>query len=585
MEKYELEYTILAYILQYAKRAREIMSRVPINGEMFEDDKCRAAFIALMNEESEDVDVLAKKLLEHLPELKDAKTQGLFLGRAASIARLEVDLNKFASAAILREHRRRLAIAQTQSAGLSLELILDNEEQIVLDSKTRAAALSAALFNQDFSPLDGDIIPATDPKLLNVPGFVNELVEYSMRSAPCPNRVLSFTGALSMLAHLSGRKFIGPRDARPNIYLVALAGSGVGKDLPQHLNREIAQQAYLKNSIISSVASGQALEDSLLRSPTLLCQIDEFDTVLEILKSTKNGNAATEALWSTLLKLFSASKSTYDTRVKAASSKGDEGGISIYQPSVSLYASAIPSRFYGALTERACTNGLVGRCLVFEAGTRGEENLNSGDVANPMPQSIKRMVSYLVNIGYRFNDNRPLEARDLIRVDYGEGAEEEAVKINKEVDILFRKAERENDEMEKSVWNRSREFVYKLSMLYAISESLVDMRTPVVSLVAIKWAWKLVKSLQLRMIAMIREYSAVDEMDANVKKVLGIIRKSGKCGISRAIVGQKSRISADVLDKIEKTLLDRNEIEVEMIEGSKNGKATKRYCIKAKKKK
>jgi hypothetical protein len=97
-------------------------------------------------------------------------------------------------------------------------------------------------------------------------------------------------------------------------------------------------------SILGGVASGQGLEDALIRSPTLLCQIDEFDTVLETLKSTKNTNAATEALWSMLLTLFSASGSTHTTRMKAASSKGNDGGIPIYQPSVSLYASAIPAR-------------------------------------------------------------------------------------------------------------------------------------------------------------------------------------------------------------------------------------------------
>jgi hypothetical protein len=271
--------------------------------------------------------------------------------------------------------------------------------------------------------------------------------------------------------------------------------------------------------------------------------------------------------------------------MKAASSKGDSGGLPVYQPSVSLYASAIPSRFYKTLTERACTNGLVGRCLVLEAGERGDENLKSGDIINPMPQSIKRMGSYLANTGYRVFDNRPVEARDLIRVEYGEGAEDEAAKISKEVDILFKKAEREQDEMEKSVWNRSIELIGKLALLYAISESLVDMRIPVISKDAVKWAWKLVKSLQLRMIAMIGEYSAVDEMDANVKKVLRLIRSAGKRGISRSDVSKKSHISADVLDKIEKTLLDREEIVLESAVPSKNGKATKRYCIKAKMKK
>lgn len=576
MDKNEIELKILSYIVQYPARMREIIEAAAISGEMFQDEKCRAAFLELMAEESESPLSLAAKVLSHFPELDHDR----FLDLGCDIQKIEYNTYKFASAAVMREFRRKQSIALTQSAGFSEELILENEEQLVLDAKTKIAALNAVVFKVGSETVvDSGGIPATDPKLLNVPGFVNELVEYSMRVAPRPNRVLSFTGALSMLAHLSGRKFIGPRDARPNIYLVALAGSGVGKDIPQRINRTIAQMERMVISILGGVASGQGLEDALVRSPTLLCQIDEFDTVLETLKSVKNANAATEALWSMLLTLFSASGSTHTTRMKAAGSKGNDGGIPIYQPSVSLYASAIPARFYGALTERACTNGLVGRCLVFEAGTRGEENLNSGDVANPMPQSIKRMVSYLVNTGYRFFDNRPLEARDLIRVDYGEGAKDEAAKISKEVDILFRKAEREHDEMEKSIWNRSVELINKLAMLYAISESLVDMRIPVVSLDALKWAWKLVKSLQLRMIAMIREHTAVDEMDANVKKVLGHIREAGKRGISRMALLRKTSLMADVLDKIENTLLARGEIRVESLEASKNGKSPKQYYI------
>lgn len=582
MDKNEIELKILSYIVQYPARMREIIEAAAINGEMFQDEKCRAAFLELMAEESESSLSLAAKVLPHLPELDHDR----FLDLGGDIQKIEYNTYKFASAAVMRELRREQSIALTQSAGFSEELVLEREEQLVLDAKAKIAALNAVIFKDGSETVvDSGGIPATDSKLLNVPGFVNELVEYSMRVAPRPNRVLSFTGALSMLAHLSGRKFIGPRDSRPNIYLIALAGSGVGKDTPQRINRTIAQMERMVISILGGVASGQGLEDALIRSPTLLCQIDEFDTVLETLKSTKNTNAATEALWSMLLTLFSASGSTHTTRMKAASSKGNDGGIPIYQPSVSLYASAIPARFYGALTERACTNGLVGRCLVFEAGTRGDENLNSGDIINPMPQSIKRMVSYLVNTGYRFFDNRPVEARDLIRVDYGEGAEDEAAKISKEVDILFRKAEREHDEMEKSIWNRSVELINKLAMLYAISESLVDMRIPVVSKDALKWAWTLVKSLQLRMIAMIREHTAVDEMDANVKKVLGHIHKAGKRGISRSDVSKRFHLSADILDKVEKTLLDREEIVLESAAPSKNGKATKRYCIKDKMKK
>jgi hypothetical protein len=81
------------------------------------------------------------------------------------------------------------------------------------------------------------------------------------------------------------------------------------------------------------------------------------------------------------------------------------------------------------------------------------------------------------------------------------------------------------------------------------------------------------------MIAMIREHTAVDEMDANVKKVLGHIHKAGKRGISRMALLRKTSLMADVLDKIENTLLARGEIKVESLEASKNGKSPKQYYI------
>ena len=111
------------------------------------------------------------------------------------------------------------------------------------------------------------------------------------------------------------------------------------------------------------------------------------------------------------------------------------------------------------------------------------------------------MISFLANTGLRFNDNRPVDARDLVKVPYGEGAAAEMLKITNEVDTLFNKASSQQDEMRMSIWNRSGELVGKLSLLYAISESLDGTEPPVISVKAVRWAWRLVKSLQLRMIA------------------------------------------------------------------------------------
>ena len=58
------------------------------------------------------------------------------------------------------------------------------------------------------APLFPNPGPVPD-KLLSIPGFIDDVVKLSMQSAPYPNRVLSFTGALALLAfseqHLSHR--------------------------------------------------------------------------------------------------------------------------------------------------------------------------------------------------------------------------------------------------------------------------------------------------------------------------------------------------------------------------------------------
>ena len=68
-----------------------------------------------------------------------------------------------------------------------------------------------------------------------------------------------------------------------------------------------------------------------------------------------------------------------------------------------------------------------------------------------------------------------------MKVPYGEGAAAEMLKITKKVDTLFNKESSRQDEMRMSIWNRSGEFVGKLSLLYAISESLERTEPPEIS--------------------------------------------------------------------------------------------------------
>lgn len=77
--------------------------------------------------------------------------------------------------------------------------------------------------------------------LLRVPGFINAVIDYTLETAPYPEPVLAFCGALSLQALLAGRKVRDAADNRTNLYVLGLANSGVGKDHARKVNAMLAE--------------------------------------------------------------------------------------------------------------------------------------------------------------------------------------------------------------------------------------------------------------------------------------------------------------------------------------------------------
>ena len=570
------EYTILAYLVTYAARTRDVLRRAAVSESSFTDPDCRDAFTALMREPTDDMALLLRAAQKRIAALEDDKSADEFMGLAANYAALEYHAMEFSIAAILRENAAAMQAMLAQASPTNPELLLDGQLNAVHAAQTRIAALRAVFNDAPASAAPADSA-ATDERLLHVPGFVDDLVDYSMRTAQRPNRTLSFAGALAMLAHLAARKFVGPNDTRPNIYLIALADSGVGKEWPRKVNRKIALSESIQFSVQGDLSSGHGLEDALVRTPALLMQMDEFDTVLNVMKDDKGNKVATEAMWKVMLSMFSSSSSIYTTRLKAVSAKGGGGGEVIYNPSLSIFATAVPSKFYASLCERALDNGFLARCLVLEAGGRGEYNPESGMDRNTIPPSITHRLRHIATLGRRLAGNAEIDPRDITEVPFAEGAADEMKAVNEDADALYDKARRDGDGMAMSVWNRSLELVQKLALLYAISESLGTQNDFAISRDAVVWAWRLVKSLQLRMLDMVAENTAANPLDEKVQRALRLIRKAGRKGIARAALLKKTHLSAKEMDDIEATLLDRDEITVRALPNGANGRAAKLY--------
>ena len=215
------------------------------------------------------------------------------------------------------------------------------------------------------APVVEDPGPMPD-ELLRVPGLVGEVMDYCLATAPYPNPVMAFCGALALQAFLAGRRVRDPADNRTNIYLLGLAHSAAGKDHPRKVNTRIVHEIGLAECLGDRFASGEGVQDALFINPGMLFQTDEIDGMLQSINKAKD--ARHENVMGTLLTMYSSSNSVFPMRRKAG--KSSPGVID--QPNLVIFGTAIPNHYYEALSERMLTNGFFARMVILEAGKRSK---------------------------------------------------------------------------------------------------------------------------------------------------------------------------------------------------------------------
>ena len=404
------------------------------------------------------------------------------------------------------------------------------------------------------APLFPNPGPVPD-KLLSIPGFIDDVVKLSMQSAPYPNRVLSFTGALALLAFLVGRKVQDKRDNRSNIYLIALADSGTGKDHPRKVNFNIAFRAGVAGAIGDAFASGEGLEDALFMHPSMLFQADEFDCIFNTLKYSKDNRA--ESINEKLLKFYGASNTIYPLRKKASAKKKD-GTVHeiahIVNPNLVLLGTAIPQYFYESLSRRVLENGLVARCIIVEAGKRGE-------AGNPQPitpsDSLIRAATYLANLDV--NGNLTNEYPKPLIITETPEATAALREVQQECDRRYNFYEAQNEGAAKALWARAHEKVCKLAMLHGISGNVYN---PLITEKSVRWAWKFINHLTQRMLYMADRYVYENIFDEKCQRAIRKLQEHGG-RLSHSKLLRLLHESADSMKKIAETLQEKGTVQVE----------------------
>ncbi len=378
-------------------------------------------------------------------------------------------------------------------------------------------------------------------ELLRIPGFVSEVMDHCLETAPYPNPALAFCGALALQAVLAGRKVRDVGDNRTNLYLLALAYSSVGKDWPRKVNAQILHRVGLVGALGEKFASGEGIQDALFLTPAMLFQTDEIDGLLQSINRARD--ARYENILGTMLTLYSAANSIYPMRRKA----GKESPGVIDQPCLVVYGTAIPTHYYEALSERMLTNGFFARMLIVESGPRsvGQEP----GIIDPPPRVMEAAQWWSAfSPGAGNLDNwhpQPLiveadeDARDLLA----------AARLASEAE--YTSAEARGDPVGTTVWGRVPEQVRKLALLYAAS---ANYRSPRIDAAAVRWATEFMLHQTRRMLFMAHSHVADNPFHAECLKLLRKLREAPGQQLAHSVLLKRMKTDAKTFQELMTTL-------------------------------
>lgn len=452
------------------------------------------------------------------------------------------------SVALAEDHYAQMQEAQTQ---------IQSAKDDVTDANTESDA--------DIS----DPGPIPD-ELLHVPGFIDEVMQYTLDTAPYPEPVLAFAGALTLQALLAGRKVRDAMDNRTNLYVLSLANSGVGKDHARKVNARILYEAGLADCLGTSFASGEGIEDRLYIQPTTLFQVDEIDGLLTRVGQARD--ARHEAIVSILLQMYSSASSIYVMRAKA----GQDRTV-IDQPCLCLFGTAVPKHFYEALSARLMTNGFLARLLILECRGRG---VGRDDTERPIPASILEAARW-------WADYRPGSAGNLSgwhpvphRVPQTPDAEAVFRRSRERADAEYTRCEQANDPAGMAIWARAYEKIRRLALLHAVSACRDK---PIITREAATWASRFTFYATSRMIYMMRYYAAEGEFDLRRRRLIEVLtrwrQQHGDAWMPFWLISRKLPWPPKDHEAIRHTLIQQQIIETQVVTHSRRGRPGLAYRL------
>lgn len=369
---------------------------------------------------------------------------------------------------------------------------------------------------------------------------------------------ISLGGALSLMSVVCANRFRTQAiqfDVRSNMYVLNLAKSGVGKEIPQSLIEDILSDTDLMGS--ASYKSGTSIIQDL---PLQQERLNVIDECAAFLRSIASGEGFQQEINDILSQLFTKSRSKFAGF--ASVGNGAKFG-SCWNPSVSILGSTTVYGFKKSVNRSMGEKGLMARFLTFWQYSVGQyKDPTKADMlrASKIKEQLKRNINSIIGV-------KKIEATDYVRTLIPEGSksigdgikyspivieiEDEALNLFKEYKKRFFPEDDKEESFQDSFRNRFAELAVKCALMDAISNGAESIAKD-----SMEWGIAVVEACWANVKGLYEETSAENQLEAESIKALNFIKKYGSISRSelsklmgRAIPGKKkAEIFQELID-------------------------------------
>jgi hypothetical protein len=372
-------------------------------------------------------------------------------------------------------------------------------------------------------------------------GALKMLVDYMLATARRPQPVLAVGASLCALGALMGRKYRTESNLRSNLYVVGIADSGSGKNHSREVITELFVEAGLGHTLGGNkIASGAGLLTAVHRQPAILFQIDEFGMFLSAAADRKRSPRHISEILDIMTEIYTMAGTIF-LGAEYANRDGKNERRDINQPCLCVYGTTTPIHFWNALQSSNVVDGSLARFIVFQSEDDYPEENDAAGIRTSPPELLDAL-----NLIASGGGRQP--AGNLAGMTPGPetAVDPLTVPLTPEARALFAGFKRDNTAQLReargtlftSILARIAENAWKVAMIRAVG---ADPVAPVIRAVDAAWAIALVRHCAEHTMLEVERNVADNPVEANHKRVLGIIRNSGQAGLTKNELARRTQ--------------------------------------------